>query len=164
MTSAIAPTQSIPSAVRPTDAVESAATASGRPAATIGLAPRSAMQPAIRVPGAEGIAPSVSAPVSWHYTLGQARENQQATFCPDAETALRVAALFERQTIRAAYEAVSSQCRVAVATFTPQQIVKQVAVQTLDGSYTASFVTARTADGQERVLFTTRKVVDPSRP
>ncbi|MGI9303986.1 MAG: hypothetical protein ACR2RB_14995 [Gammaproteobacteria bacterium] len=97
----------------------------------------------------------------WHYTLGEQRADQQANFCLAEEDVIELARIFEEYGPKPGYSALahSRNCTLAVGTFTPIEIVKEIVVEkNKPNEYTISFVEVKMADGKSQYLMTTRKV------
>ena len=98
----------------------------------------------------------------WHYTIDQAREKQQASFCDSKEGAEEIAGIFNRFGPRTGYAALStsSHCKIAVHSFTPRRILTTVAISKgKPGEYMVRFVEVENDDGGILYLVTTRNVV-----
>ncbi len=104
---------------------------------------------------------AVFAQQSWHYTLGEPVSPRQASFCADAEEALRLASVFQRRGPRPGYAALSQseKCALKVQAFTPQEVVSRVTIEKGKPiEYTVTFFKARTAAGLTEYVMTTRAV------
>lgn len=99
---------------------------------------------------------------TWHYTLDQARDQQQANFCAGREDVEEIAGIFTRYGPRAGYTALSGSpdCEVAVRTFTPRAVLMTVTVSEGEpGEYRIHFVEVESDRGDVMYLVTTRDVV-----
>ena len=109
-----------------------------------------------------GCAGLAAADGSWHYTIDETRQEQQANFCASLEDAEAIAAIFERFGARAGYAALSGSpdCAVAVHTFTPRKILKVLTIsEGKEGEYQVYFVEVVDPRGDILYLVTTRDVV-----
>ena len=97
----------------------------------------------------------------WFYTLGEARENQQANFCRTETSAHKVADVFEEFGPRPGYAALQAtdRCWVAVETFTPQVMLREVIIEKgKPNEYLVRFVEVELSNGETAYLVTTREV------
>jgi hypothetical protein len=107
-----------------------------------------------------GIAPAADA--TWHYTIDQPREKQQANFCATRPSVEELAGIFDRFGPRSGYAALSASpdCTVAVKSFTPRKIVATVTISAgKPGEYRVRFVEVENDHGDVMYLVTTRDVV-----
>ena len=98
----------------------------------------------------------------WHYTIDQARENQQANFCNSKESVEEIAGIFDRSGPRTGYAALSaaSNCGIAVHSFTPRRVLTTVTISKgKPGEYMVRFVEVENDHGDVMYLVTTRDVV-----
>ena len=105
---------------------------------------------------------AVGATSTWHYTLDQARDQQQANFCAGREDVEEIAGIFTRYGPRAGYAALagSPNCQVAVKTFTPRAVLMTITVSEGEpGEYRIHFVEVESDRGGVMYLVTTRDVV-----
>ncbi len=97
----------------------------------------------------------------WHYTLGEERRAQQAHFCVDSTEVLALAGIFRDKGPRPGFFALKQlfDCATRIDTFTPLEIVEEVAIATQQsGTYTVTFVRVRLDSGATSYLVTTRAV------
>jgi hypothetical protein len=105
---------------------------------------------------------SAAADGDWHYTIDQAREQQQANFCNSSASVEKIAGIFEGSGPRAGYSALSgsADCAIAVHTFSPRRVLRAVTIsEGKPGEYVVRFVEVENAHGQVMYLVTTRDVV-----
>jgi hypothetical protein len=106
-----------------------------------------------------GASASTSGP--WHYTLYQARIQQQANFCRSQEDIRELAGIFNRYGPRTGYAALSESpgCSTSIQTFTPRKVVEEVIISKgKPGEYTMRFVEVHNDKGETLYLVTTREV------
>lgn len=99
---------------------------------------------------------------SWHYTIDQPREQQQANFCHSKEGVEEIAGIFNRFGPRPGYAALSASpdCGVAVHSFTPRSVLATVTISKGEpGEYMVRFVEIENDHGDVMYLVTTRDVV-----
>jgi hypothetical protein len=97
----------------------------------------------------------------WHYTIDQARREQQANFCDNKKIIEEIAAVFERFGPRSGYAALSDSpgCAIAVRSFTPRSILLTVTISKGEaGEYRVRFVEVENERGDILYLVTTRDV------
>ena len=98
-----------------------------------------------------------------HYTIDQPREKQQANFCASRQSIEEIADIFDRLGPRPGYAAlsVSTDCFVAVHTFTPRRVLAVVTISGgKPGEYRVRFVEVERDFGDVLYLVTTRDVVE----
>lgn len=98
----------------------------------------------------------------WSYTLGQARDEQQANFCDARADIEEIAGIFTRYGPRAGYSALSGSpnCAVSVKTFTPREVLITVVISEGEpGEYRIRFIEIESDGGEVEYLVTTRDVV-----
>jgi len=99
---------------------------------------------------------------SWHYTIDETRQEQQANFCASQRDVEEIAGVFDRFGSRAGYAALSGSpdCAVAVHTFTPRKILKTLTIsEGKESEYQVYFVAVEDPRGDTLYLVTTRDVV-----
>ena len=99
---------------------------------------------------------------TWHYTLDQVREEQQANFCDSKKSIEEIAGIFNTSGPRSGYAALSASpdCRVTVHSFTPRRILTTVTISKgKPGEYTLRFVEVENDRGDVLYMVTTRNVV-----
>ncbi len=99
---------------------------------------------------------------SWHYTIDQPSEMQQANFCDSKEGVEEIAAVFNRFGPRRGYTALSASpnCGIAVHSFTPRRVLTTVTISKgKPGEYIVRFVEVENDHGDFMYLVTTRDVV-----
>lgn len=97
----------------------------------------------------------------WHYTIDQPRQDQQANFCAGRQDIDEISGIFTRYGARAGYAALSGSpnCRIAVKTFTPREVLITVTISRgKPGEYDIRFVEVE-GGGETMYLVTTRDVV-----
>lgn len=98
----------------------------------------------------------------WHYTIDQAREQQQANFCAGKQDIEEIASIFTRYGARTGYAALSGSpnCEISVKTFTPRKVLITVTISRgKPGEYMIRFVEVESERGEVMYLVTTRDVV-----
>jgi hypothetical protein len=99
---------------------------------------------------------------TWHYTIDEAREKQQANFCTSRKSVDEVAGIFDRLGPRPGYAALSASpdCAVKVQTFTPRRVLTSVTISKgKPGEYSLRFVEVENDHGDVMYLVTTRDVI-----
>lgn len=108
------------------------------------------------------VPPLSSAAEIWFYTLGEMRANQQGNFCATRVEVAEIANIFRKYGVRPGFSALSASpyCEMRVDSFTPLEIVEEVAVVTkgAEHQYTISFVRVEIEGGGDSFLITTREV------
>ena len=108
-----------------------------------------------------GVAPAADG--TWHYTIDQQRENQQANFCSSRVGVEEIAGIFDRFGPRTGYAALSTspECAISVESFTPRRLVTSVIIsEGKPGEYSVRFVEVENDRGDIKYLVTTREVAD----
>lgn len=105
------------------------------------------------------IAPAADS--TWHYTIDQPREKQQANFCVSREDVEEIAGIFDRFGPRTGYAALSASpdCAITVESFTPRKVLTSVTISRgKPGEYRVRFVEVENDRGDVKYLVTTREV------
>ena len=100
------------------------------------------------------------AEIPWFYQPGVFVKEQQINFCESLDDVNKVMSAFSQNSPKKGYEVLSQNqnCHLDVKSFTPQKIVRQLAIKTDGHDYTVSFVAINTTDEQRVFLFTTRPI------
>ena len=99
---------------------------------------------------------------TWHYTIDQPRELQQANSCNSKEGVEEIAGIFNRFGPRRGYAALSASpnCGIAVHSFTPRRVLTAVTISKgKPGEYIVRFVEVKNDHGDVMYLMTTHDVV-----
>lgn len=100
----------------------------------------------------------------WHYTIGVQHAGQQANLCNEETDVAFLAKVLRDAGTRPGFSMLQATptCSVRVETFTPQQIVENVVIETRQhGRFEVNFVRVRTLQGKTAYLVTTREVRAP---
>ena len=100
----------------------------------------------------------------WHYTIGEQHAGQQANLCDEGTDIAFLAKVFRDAGTRPGFSILQATptCSARVETFTPQQIIENVAIETHQhGRFDVNFVRVRTLQGEAAYLVTTREVRAP---
>lgn len=116
----------------------------------------------IALGGVVGPQPASAAGETWHYTLGEVRENQQGNFCTGPADVVELANIFRKYGVRPGFAALSHSpnCEIRVSTFTPYEVVEVVEVaQGKPNEYKIRFIRVEVHGGVQSYLITTRDVM-----
>lgn len=105
---------------------------------------------------------TLAADSTWHYTIDQQREKQQANFCASRKDVEEIAGIFDRFGPRTGYAALSASpdCAITVESFTPRRVLISVTISKgKPGEYNVRFVEVENDRGDIMYLVTTREVV-----